>query len=516
LWHDYPPDVQRQLKAAQATGEDAVDVCPITNQPDTVRVQLATLQQVWSGSGKTQAVRVAMDTPIFWSEPNLKTDSNVEKQIVGMGRSLSSMDQRAAHTQCCGGSFPVTWYPYVVLDPCRLIAASSNDSLRSLVVEGLLDPLQFFLHTTDPAAMSSTMAEPRLMREWRQAVNGILSVGGLPEWLVWNAPIDTGLFYDTGKGATMQRRGTLEESRTNRSEVLHTDGLAEPEVMKGSRTQCDFLLEGFRFYPPSYQPAETAMQHISGLSHSPLRYRFSNSAVLQLFANFATKLGEFAIKRRSASSFEDLTTEHFFCIYAYTYEMPSSHDQIYSVLNRCMRTQWLRGLEFWRPFIFHLNAAMALLPPVRAKLFRGINVTFEGNLYQKGSTIRWPAYSSASSKRSVAEDFAEGNSKGTLFFIASERAVGISAFSRFGGEGEVLFPPNTLFEVTSTLFTESAIGAFYSECDNIEMREITKRWPRKEPQGRRSSGKPPDKHGVCGTAGLLFTDPDLMPFFEWK
>lgn len=42
-------------------------------------------QQVWSGSGKTQAVRVAMDTPIFWSEPNFKTDSNVEKQIVGMG-----------------------------------------------------------------------------------------------------------------------------------------------------------------------------------------------------------------------------------------------------------------------------------------------------------------------------------------------------------------------------------------------------------------------------------------------
>ena len=83
----------------------------------------------------------------------------------------------------------------------------------------------------------------------------------------------------------------------------------------------------------------------------------------------------------------------------------------------------------------------------------------------------WAAFSSASIQKSVAEDFVkEGN--GSLFILHSVKAQPISRFSMFPEEEEVLFRPNTVFRIDSTLYQSSDIGQFYCSVDNLVMTEI--------------------------------------------
>ena len=117
----------------------------------------------------------------------------------------------------------------------------------------------------------------------------------------------------------------------------------------------------------------------------------------------------------------------------------------------------------------HLQA----LPPVKAKLYRGIDCTFKSAEYTTGGRICWPAFSSASESLAVAKEFSAGDS-GTLFFLLSRSAKAIAAYSRFPEEEEVLFPPNTTFSITSVLQGSSDIGQFYSRIDNIAMEELEK------------------------------------------
>ena len=72
----------------------------------------------------------------------------------------------------------------------------------------------------------------------------------------------------------------------------------------------------------------------------------------------------------------------------------------------------------------------------------------------------------------MAEDFVKGD-EGTLFFLQSTAARAISRFSKFPDEDEVIFRPNTVFEITSTLYGTSEIGEFYASVDNIAMVELT-------------------------------------------
>ena len=119
-------------------------------------------------------------------------------------------------------------------------------------------------------------------------------------------------------------------------------------------------------------------------------------------------------------------------IYVYTYELPSEddQDQIYGAMNRCMRNGVQEEIKFWQPYMWHLDQALLRLPPAKERLYRGICLTFESGVYQKGSTILWPAYSSSSMMRSVAEEFARGSTKGTLFFLYSQTGRNISEYSR--------------------------------------------------------------------------------------
>ena len=161
-------------------------------------------------------------------------------------------------------------------------------------------------------------------------------------------------------------------------------------------------------------------------------------------------------------------------------------DQIYGAMNKAMRLSDAPALAFWRPLLWHIDRALLALPPYRGRLYRGISLRFSELTYRSGQEVCWPAFSSASTDKSVGESFVS-NDEGTLFILQSTSARSISHFSKFPEEAEVLFRPNTTFQISSTLFGNTDIGQFYSSVDNIAMRvsccafEAGPSWPQPQP-----------------------------------
>eukprot|EP00667_Euglena_gracilis_P018574 EG_transcript_19737 len=145
-------------------------------------------------------------------------------------------------------------------------------------------------------------------------------------------------------------------------------------------------------------------------------------------------------------------------------------------MNKAMRLRDMPKVEYWRPLIWDIDMALRALPSYEGKSYRGIKCQVSPAEFVVGGTICWTAFSSASQRKAVAEEFAkppaEGRGVGTLFFVTSFGAKPISAISRYPDEAEVLFPPNTLFQVTSTLFGDSEIGEFYKVVDNVAMTQV--------------------------------------------
>ena len=142
---------------------------------------------------------------------------------------------------------------------------------------------------------------------------------------------------------------------------------------------------------------------------------------------------------------------------------------------RAMRTYDQPAVDYWRPLIWHIDVALQHLPPHEGKLYRGINVRFSEAEYKPGERVVWPALSSASMERRVAHEFVSGD-EGSLFFIQCRGGGAlISQLSRFPDEAEVLFRPNTVFQITSTLYGSSDIGQFYSCIGNIAMTDLSGR-----------------------------------------
>ena len=167
-----------------------------------------------------------------------------------------------------------------------------------------------------------------------------------------------------------------------------------------------------------------------------------------------------------------ISPTHSATIFVYTYELPAEDqgNQIYEAMNRAMRLMDLPRVRFWRPLIWHLTTALDALPPCRGQMYRGINCRFSSDAYGAGKDMCMMAFTSVSSKKTVAEGFVQGQ-EGTLFFIDAGGARDISMVSRFPEEGEYLFRPATVFTVVSTLQGDSTIGHFYSSVDNIAMKE---------------------------------------------
>jgi len=270
---------------------------------------------------------------------------------------------------------------------------------------------------------------------------------------------------DVWKGAAALRRASLATlaARDHREDVDSgignrlTDGLETPLVNAE-----------VAFYPPDYTSDTWTLPFCLRLPENPLGYHFPLNPLLKMTEDAIMKVHE--LRRQNHT----INPRNSVALFVYTYEQfddGNALDQIYGSLNAAMRKRDERMIAFWRPFIWELDQALMALPPYVGKSYRGISCVMDPKVYATSRRICWPSFSSASESRTVAEVFARGDA-GTLFFLQSTNAKAIGTVSRFPDEAEVMFAPNSLFEVTSTVTQASDIGQFYGKIDNIAMKQV--------------------------------------------
>ena len=221
---------------------------------------------------------------------------------------------------------------------------------------------------------------------------------------------------DAGPGtATGPRRGG----------ARFTDGLAVPASTPTSP-----------FYDAAYRSDVGTLPFCLALPDNTVGLWFSELAVTELCVDAVLKVYELGRQRAILGPLQILP------IYVYTYELSGDGAQIYESMNTAMRENSEAGIAFWRPLIWQVDCVLLLLPPYKGRLYRGISMRFSSASYKAGQQVCWPAFSSSSITRAVAEDFVRGGD-GTLFFLTSvDAARAISMFSRYPDEDEVACPPH--------------------------------------------------------------------------
>ncbi|MFN8347728.1 MAG: ADP-ribosyltransferase [Spirosomataceae bacterium] len=109
-----------------------------------------------------------------------------------------------------------------------------------------------------------------------------------------------------------------------------------------------------------------------------------------------------------------------------------------------------------------LNAALKKLPSYQGVVFRGAVLSKKQkqrytDALNTNSSVPEPFYLSTSKSELIANQFSQGN---TLYMIFSKTGKSIEKFAKFGllsgqNEKEVLFLPNTPFDVVDITYTDS-------------------------------------------------------------
>eukprot|EP00668_Euglena_longa_P036862 GGOE01047417.1.p1 GENE.GGOE01047417.1~~GGOE01047417.1.p1 ORF type:complete len:2570 (-),score=549.43 GGOE01047417.1:1047-8666(-) len=421
LWHTFSPATQGAIRAAMAegmtkcmlaTGRHANDPATIDFQAMRMSAKRGNVNLKTSMRSIFQYMDSMTDTWVVTS--NALSIPNWQKAVV-----VFSSSQGAS-------------------------AAPDMDTLAFLCSEGVVDYSLWSLPSKVGSRVPQVQSErcKQMFREvFRREVTTVMGLN-----LTVNIPAvagpnrrrsdDRSYRVDTGIGSRL------------------TDGLEAPQSN-----------QGVSFYPANYHNDKGCLPYCAELPDNVVGYVFELEAIVEMSADTLMKVHEMQ-RQLTCISPRDIVA-----VFVYTYELSSKlegHDQIYGAMNRAMRLREMDKIEFWRPLIWEIDVALTAFPPYKGKCYRGINCKMDANAYQTGTHICWPSFSSASQNLSVAEVFAKGD-QGTLFFLSSTGARPISAVSRFPEEAEVLFPSNTVFIITSTLNSQSEIGAFYGRIDNVAM-----------------------------------------------
>ena len=416
LWCSYSPAAQRQIRTACATGQRSTTV---EADQGLAFLDFGTAQHRTPGA--VQAIRCHFQTLFQYSKGRTRVVTSRPADIIGW-------DDACVH----------------LVSGAVARAAPDGDSLALLCHRGAVDPSLWSppcqaseLLTWDvPGDAQRQRLREALGRFWREAV-------------------------DTGEGrdelfALPDCAGPRGAARGAAAGSRFVDGLQSP----GAAAAAD------PFYPDGYRCAAGALGFCMALPDNPLALEFAPAPVVGMCRDAVLKVME--CRRQGAT----LGPLHVTALYVYTFELKDQPEQIYGAMNKAMRDHDRAALEFWLPLIWHVDQALLALPAYRGPLYRGIDCRFNESSYKQGLKVCWPAFSSASAQREVAEEFVKGG-EGTLFILQSLSARAISAFSKYPEEEEVLFRPNTLFTITSTLYGTSEIGKFYSDVDNIAMAEVS-------------------------------------------
>lgn len=128
-------------------------------------------------------------------------------------------------------------------------------------------------------------------------------------------------------------------------------------------------------------------------------------------------------------------------VYLYT-----TDSGFYRAVNAALRDPDRSRVEPFKGYLCLLLGALEKLEVYTGTVWRGVALDLRKK-YPVGRRVTWWGVSSCTAKLSVAHGFLGTKGKRTLFSVKPRRAVGVRAYSAFGGEEEFLLAPGAVLEV---------------------------------------------------------------------
>ena len=206
---------------------------------------------------------------------------------------------------------------------------------------------------------------------------------------------------------------------------------------------------------------------------------------IEAFGHSPAQISEiiYAGRAKAATAATPMTGKLAATIYAYTQDSP-----LYMMLTFTMRTPHTSltptdtELKQYADFIVHAERALSCLPahvselPGHGMVYRGIRVLLNPALYAPGKHVTWQGFSSSTRKQLAILEFVDRlpgrKLQGSLFVFESITAKDIRHFSSFPNEEEVLFAPNSQFQVESVLASEADKKAALEQLTAYDMTEL--------------------------------------------
>jgi len=104
--------------------------------------------------------------------------------------------------------------------------------------------------------------------------------------------------------------------------------------------------------------------------------------------------------------------------------------------------------NIWDPLVVCLYQAISLLPQLECEVYRGVDCTFEPELYTVGTKITWSTFTIGSTDWRSSSELIK-DKRGIIFVIKSKTGRDVSRYSRNPVDCEVIFLPSCTFTITA-------------------------------------------------------------------
>jgi len=209
----------------------------------------------------------------------------------------------------------------------------------------------------------------------------------------------------------------------------------------------------------------TWKQHSRTVAHTGLLVSNKSDVIFGPFSLSQQELEDLLDKARKDAMGTSLSWIHRAVLELYT----SSY---FANLNRILRSDGNEAeFQKYAHFLVHLTNALSVLeklPEDQTTVHRGTGF-FELTI-QPGDLLVFPAPTSASKSMCVANGFRK--SKGIHFVMKALTAKGIEDFSLFKHEKEVLFPPNSHFEVQTITHDKGEMAKVLPDLTDDDIQDI--------------------------------------------
>jgi hypothetical protein len=145
-------------------------------------------------------------------------------------------------------------------------------------------------------------------------------------------------------------------------------------------------------------------------------------------------------RANSDESPDGLSIDESAAIHLYTMQWPDTHDSLYEILNRTLRSEKRNDLKPWFFYLKLVLTAMHKLPPVKKTIWRAIRSDVDKE-YITNRT--WWGFSSCSEMQAVTAQFVQSSTVRTWFKIHCINGRSIQTYSYFKNENEILLMPGT-------------------------------------------------------------------------